>query len=100
MGEELKNNASQICHFDYVTNLAEIFSGCDIVLNPPRQGGGTGVAIAMSVGCAVVSLDEGDGATLIDPVLRSIFYKMSADLDEFFERLSRLTDQQRDFILI
>ena len=88
MGEELKNNASQIRHFDYVTNLAEIFSGCDIVLNPPRQGGGTGVAIAMSVGCAVVSLDEGDGATLIDPE------DLCADLDEFFERLSRLTDSK------
>ena len=88
MGEELKNNAGQIRHFDYVTNLAEIFSGCDIVLNPPRQGGGTGVAIAMSVGCAVVSLDEGDGATLIDPE------DLCADLDGFFERLRRLTDSK------
>ena len=88
MGEELKDNAGQIRHFDYVTNLAEVFSGCDIVLNPPRQGGGTGVAIAMSVGCAVVSLDEGDGATLIDPK------DLCADLDEFFERLSRLTESK------
>ena len=88
MGEELKNNAGQIRHFDYVIDLAEIFSGCDIVLNPPRQGGGTGVAIAMSVGCAVVSLDEGDGATFIDPE------DLCADLDEYFERLSRLTDSK------
>ena len=77
MGEEFS------CHFDYVTNLAEVFS-CDF--NPPRQGGGT--AIAMSVGCAVVSLEEGDGATLIDPE------DLCADLDEFFERLSRLTDSK------
>ena len=88
MGKELENQASQIRHFDYAVNLAEIFSGCDIVLNPPRQGGGTGVAIAMSVGCAVVSLEEGDGATLIDPE------DLCADLDEYFERLSRLTDSK------
>ncbi len=88
IGEELKDSANQIRHFDYLTNLAEIFSGCDIVLNPPRQGGGTGVAIAMSVGCAVVSLEEGDGATLIDPE------DLCADLDEYFERLTRLTDSK------
>ena len=42
----------------------------------------------MSVGCAVVSLDGGDGATLIDPD------DLCADLDEYFERLAKLTDSR------
>ena len=88
MGQELKNHVQQIRHVNYVDNLTESLSGCDIVLNPPRQGGGTGIALAMSVGCAVVSLDGGDGATLIDPD------DLCADLDEYFERLAKLTDSR------
>lgn len=86
LGEELLPVADQVHCRGYATNLADLLTGCDIALNPDRQGAGTGSAIAMAAGCPVVSLDRGDTATLLAPS------DLSADLDAYFGRLARLVD--------
>ena len=86
LGRELLPVADRVITLGYSTDLAGLFCGCDAVLNPDRQGGGTGVAMAMAVGCPVVSLNAGDAATLLGPE------DLSEDLDAYFDRVARLID--------
>ena len=88
IGTELGPVADQVHTIGFSQTLTGLLCGCDIVLNPDRQGGGTGIALAMSAGCPVVSLATGDGATLLEAE------DLSADLDAYFERLSRLIDDE------
>ncbi|MCR9070265.1 MAG: glycosyltransferase [Alphaproteobacteria bacterium] len=86
LGPELRPVADRVATLDYAMDLAGLFCGCDVVLNPDRQGGGTAIAMAMAVGCPVVSLTAGDAATLLDRE------DLSEDLDAYFDRLARLID--------
>ena len=88
IGGELAPVADRVQVLEFSDDLAGLFCGCDVVLNPYRQGGGTGLAMAMSVGCPVVCLESGDGATLLARE------DLSPDLDAYFRRLNRLIDDE------
>lgn len=88
LGPELLSVADRVTTLGYSADLAGVFCGCDVVLNPERQGGGTAIAMAMAVGCPVVSLTAGDAATLLEPE------DLSVDLDGYFDRLTRLIDDE------
>lgn len=88
LGSELLPVQERVTTLAYSRDLAGLFCGCDVVLNPERQGGGTAIAMAMAVGCPVVSLTAGDAATLLEPE------DLSADLDAYFDRLARLIDDE------
>lgn len=84
LGDELRGVASQVHCRAFEADLAGLMTGCDAFLNPPRQGGGTSVAIAMRAGCPVLCAAWGDGATLPEPG------DLAADLDDYFARLEAL----------
>ncbi|WP_420565319.1 glycosyltransferase [Thalassobaculum sp.] len=88
IGCELLPVQDRVHTIGFAQDLAGLFCGCDIVLNPDRQGGGTGIAMAMAVGCPVLSLRTGDGATLLASD------DLSVDLDAYFDRLDRLIDDE------
>lgn len=86
LGHELAQVAGQVHCRRFERELANLMTGCDVFLNPDRQGGGTSVAIAMGAKCAVLSLASGDGATLLEAADRV------ADLEAYFARLASLAD--------
>lgn len=86
IGKELESVADRVICLARRADLANLLTGCDIFINPDRQGGGTGMAMAMAAECAVVSLVDGDGATLLAAE------DLSADFDAYFARLAALID--------
>jgi hypothetical protein len=84
IGEELKPVKDRVHAKGIDRALADTLTGADLVLNPPRQGGGTSVAMAMAARCAVLCLKGGDGASMMPDDL------VSETLDAYFERLEVL----------
>lgn len=84
IGEELKPVKDRVHAKGIDRALADTLTGADIVLNPPRQGGGTSVAMAMAAKCSVLCVQGGDGASMMPDDM------ISETLDDYFERLEML----------
>ena len=84
LGSELAAFEDRLDFCNIVDDLVTHLTAVDIFTNPLRQRGGTGVALAMSVGCPVVCFDHGDGATLLEP------QELCSDMDEYFARVEAL----------
>lgn len=52
------NINGQVKYFNYVTELMNFYTACDVYINPFRKTGGNSAAMAMRVGLPVVSLDN------------------------------------------
>ncbi len=50
-----------IHHLPYDADLPAVLTACDLMLNPPRLGGGISVALAMAVGLPVIAHAGSDG---------------------------------------
>jgi hypothetical protein len=84
IGDELKTVEDRVHAKGIDRALADTLTGADIVLNPPRQGGGTSVAMAMSASRAVLCVQGGDGASMMPTDA------VSETLEDYFQRLDAL----------
>lgn len=57
-------HAGRLLVLGHVADIRSFYRRCGAFLNPPRQGGGGGVAYALAEGLPVVSLPRGDGASV------------------------------------
>ncbi|OES46064.1 glycosyltransferase [Domibacillus iocasae] len=74
----------QIKYFNYVSELLDFYTACDVFVNPFRKAGGNSAAMAMSVGLPVVSLNhESD-------VIAYIGIENGVDKDFFASEIDKL----------
>lgn len=60
-------HADRLLTLGHIADIRSFYRRCGAFLNPPRQGGGGGVAYALAEGLPVVSLPRGDGASVAGP---------------------------------
>ena len=84
--ESLGINHPRVHLRGFDTQLPELFSACDLYLNPPRMGGGHSVVCAMAQGLAILALAGSDGGDKLGPWAQS-------DMPGYFKALNRLAQQ-------
>lgn len=72
----------------YVDELMEYLTLIDLFVDPPRRGGGNGAAMAMSIGKPVITLAEGDVATVAGDKF------IVNSLDQFAETIVRYKNDE------
>ncbi|MFV3074098.1 hypothetical protein [Niveispirillum fermenti] len=70
----------------YETDVMGVLSVCDLYLNPPRGGGGSSAAYALSAGVPAYSLAAGDVGTVVGPAFHL------AGFGDFAVAAARLAD--------
>jgi len=74
----------QFRHIPFDAELSELMTVVDVFANPFRPGGGNSANMALRAGKVVLTLNEGDVATMVPPEHRI------ADRSDYFDRLVRL----------
>lgn len=60
-------NRDRLVSIGHVNDIRAFYRGCDVFLNPPRQGGGGSAAIALGESVPVVTFPWGDVASVAGP---------------------------------
>jgi hypothetical protein len=76
----------QFRHIPFDAALSELMTIVDVFANPFRPGGGNSANNALSAGTVLLTLDQGDVASLVPPEHRAV------DQFDYFERLIRLVE--------
>lgn len=79
-------HAARFRALGHVHDIRSFYRRCALFLNPPRQGGGGGVAYALAEGLPVVATPQGDGAS----VAGNSFHV--ADMTEMLDKTLALLD--------
>jgi len=77
----------QFRHIPFEPELSELMTVVDVFANPFRPGGGNSANNALSAGSVLLTLDEGDVASLVPPEHRA------TDQIDYFERLLMLVKE-------
>lgn len=79
----------QFCHINFEPALSELMTVVDLFANPFRPGGGNSANMALRAGSAVLTLNEGDVATLVSPDYRA------ENQGDYFEKMFLLVEDDQ-----
>lgn len=82
----------QFRHIPFDAALSELMTIVDVFANPFRPGGGNSANNALSAGTVLLTLDQGDVASLVPPEHRAV------DQFDYFERLIRLVEDPSQMV--
>jgi hypothetical protein len=80
----------QFRHILFEAELSELMTVVDVFANPFRSGGGNSANMALRAGSVVITLSEGDVASLVPAEHRAI------DRGDYFCNLMKLVEDQRE----
>jgi hypothetical protein len=82
----------QFRHIPFEAELSGLMTVVDVFANPFRPGGGNSANNALSAGSVLLTLDEGDVASLVPPEHRA------TDQVDYFERLLMLVEEPSQMV--
>jgi hypothetical protein len=80
----------QFRHIPFEAQLSELMTVVDVFANPFRPGGGNSANNALTAGSILLTLAEGDVASLVPPEHRAV------DQEDYFERLLTLVENPQE----